>query len=73
MGPACLGTFSFSLVVERLSVQAHSSRTSQVHCLYRLTVAFHVLHEGLGHKLELVKNEEWGRHCRREAIATAGM
>ncbi|GAA6016402.1 hypothetical protein JCM11491_002399 [Sporobolomyces phaffii] len=44
-----------------------------VHCLYRLTTAFHVLHEGLGHKLELVKNEEWGRHCRREAIATAGM
>ncbi|GAA5902630.1 glutathione transferase GTT2 [Sporobolomyces salmoneus] len=44
-----------------------------VHLLYRLTVAFHVLHEGLGHKLELVKNEEWGRHCRREAIATAGM
>ncbi|GAA5830767.1 hypothetical protein JCM3766R1_003419 [Sporobolomyces carnicolor] len=44
-----------------------------VHCLYRLTVAFHVLHQGLGHKLELVKNEEWGRHCRREAIATAGM
>ncbi|GAA5839917.1 hypothetical protein JCM5353_007230 [Sporobolomyces roseus] len=44
-----------------------------VHLLYRLTTAFHVLHEGLGHKLELTKNEEWGRHCRREAIATAGM
>ncbi|GAA5922669.1 glutathione S-transferase family protein [Sporobolomyces koalae] len=44
-----------------------------VHLMYRLTVAFHVLHQGLGHKLELVKNEEWGRHCRREAIATAAM
>ncbi|GAA5964459.1 hypothetical protein JCM3765_006288 [Sporobolomyces pararoseus] len=44
-----------------------------VHCTYRLTVAFHVLHQGLGHKLELAKNEEWGRHCRREAIATAAM
>ncbi|GAA5937833.1 glutathione S-transferase family protein [Sporobolomyces koalae] len=51
------------------------SRTQRiwVHLMYRLTVAFHVLHQGLGHKLELVKNEEWGRHCRREAIATAGM
>ena len=44
-----------------------------VHCLYRLTVAFHVKHEGLGHALELTSNPQWGEHCRKEAIATAGM
>jgi len=40
-----------------------------VHLLYRLTVAFHVLHQGLGPDLELTKNEAWGEHCRKEALA----
>ncbi|GAA5989249.1 hypothetical protein JCM5350_005047 [Sporobolomyces pararoseus] len=48
---------------ETLLEQALDQQCDQrvwVHCTYRLTVAFHVLHQGLGHKLELVKNEEWG-------------
>ena len=44
-----------------------------VHILYRLTTAFHVLHTGLGFKLELTKNEAWGEHCRKEAIAHAAL
>ncbi|MCP1549729.1 MULTISPECIES: glutathione S-transferase family protein [Methylorubrum] len=44
-----------------------------VQILYRLTTAFHVLHEGLGHKLELTRNPQWGEHCRKEAIAHAGL
>lgn len=30
-----------------------------VHILYRIVTAFHVLHTGLGFKLELTKNEAW--------------
>ena len=41
------------------------------HVLYRLTTMFHVLHRGLGAKLELTHNPEWGEHCRKEAIANA--
>ena len=40
-----------------------------VHILYRIVTAFHVLHTGLGVKLELTKNEAWGEHCRKEALA----
>lgn len=44
-----------------------------VHILYRITTAFHVLHTGLGFKLELTKNEAWGEHCRKEALAHAAL
>ncbi|GAA6030124.1 hypothetical protein JCM8097_009273 [Rhodosporidiobolus ruineniae] len=44
-----------------------------VRITYPLATCLHVLHEVLGAKLELVKNEEWGRHCRREALATAAI
>ena len=44
-----------------------------VHVLYRITTAFHVLHEGLGPKLELTSNPAWGEHCRKEALAHAGL
>ncbi len=38
-----------------------------VHILYRIVTAFHVLHNGLGTKLELTTNHAWGEHCRKEA------
>jgi glutathione S-transferase len=44
-----------------------------VHILYRIVTAFHVLHTGLGMKLELTKNEAWGEHCRKEALAHAAL
>jgi len=44
-----------------------------VQVLYRLTTAFHVLYQGLGQKLELTSNPPWGEHCRKEAIAHAGL
>jgi glutathione S-transferase len=44
-----------------------------VQILYRLTTAFHVLHQGLGPKLELTSNPAWGEHCRKEAIAHASL
>ena len=44
-----------------------------VHILYRIVTAFHVLHTGLGFKLELTKNEAWGEHCRKEALAHAAL
>jgi len=44
-----------------------------VHILYRIVTAFHVLHTGLGFKLELTKNEAWGEHCRKEALTHAGL
>lgn len=31
-----------------------------MHILYRIVTAFHVLHTGLGFKLELTKKEAWG-------------
>jgi glutathione S-transferase len=40
-----------------------------VHILYQIVTAFHVLHEGLGPKLELTANAAWGEHCRKEALA----
>jgi glutathione S-transferase len=44
-----------------------------VHILYRIVTAFHVLHTGLGFKLELTKNEAWGEHSRKEALAHASL
>lgn len=44
-----------------------------VHILYRIVTALHVLHTGLGFKLELTKNEAWGEHCRKEALAHAAL
>jgi len=44
-----------------------------VHILYRIVTAFHVLHQGLGPKLELTSNPAWGEHCRKEALAHAGL
>ncbi len=44
-----------------------------VHILYRIVTAFHVLHTGLGFKLELTKNEAWGEHCRKEALTHAAL
>lgn len=44
-----------------------------VQLLYRITTMFHVLHQGLGPKLELTHNPAWGEHCRKEAIAHAAL
>jgi len=44
-----------------------------VHVLYRLVTTFHVLHHGLGPKLELTTNHAWGEHCRKEALAHAAL
>ena len=44
-----------------------------VHILYRIVTALHVLQTGLGFKLELTKNEAWGEHCRKEALAHAAL
>ncbi len=41
--------------------------------LYRLTTQFHVLHQGLGPKLELTNNPQWGEHCRKEALSHAAL
>jgi len=44
-----------------------------VQVLYRITTMFHVLHQGLGPKLELTHNPAWGEHCRKEALAHAAL
>ena len=44
-----------------------------VQVLYRITTAFHVLYQGLGPKLELTHNPQWGEHCRKEAISHASL
>ena len=44
-----------------------------VQLLYRLVTCFHVKHTGLGPKLELTHNAEWGEYCRKEAISSAGL
>ena len=43
------------------------------HILYRIVTMFHVMHEGLGAKLELTHNRQWGEHCRKEALAHAAL
>ena len=42
------------------------------HVLYRIVTMFHVLHQGLGFKLEPVHNEPWGEYCRAQAMVHAG-
>jgi glutathione S-transferase len=44
-----------------------------VHILYNIVTAFHVLHQGLGPKLELTTNHAWGEHCRKQALAHAAL
>lgn len=44
-----------------------------VHVLYRIVTMFHVQHTGLGFKLELTHNPQWGEHCRKEALAHAAL
>lgn len=44
-----------------------------IHILYRIVTMFHVMHQGLGPKLELTNNPAWGEHCRKEAIAHAAL
>ncbi|RYC31684.1 glutathione S-transferase [Lichenibacterium minor] len=44
-----------------------------VQILYRITTMFHVMHQGLGPKLELTENKAWGEHCRKEALAHSGL
>lgn len=44
-----------------------------VHILYGIVTAFHVLHQGLGPKLELTSNPAWGEHTRKGALAHAGL
>jgi glutathione S-transferase len=43
------------------------------HILYRVVTMFHVMHRGLGPKLELTHNPQWGEHCRKEALAHAAL
>ncbi len=43
------------------------------HILYRIVTMFHVMHQGLGLKLELTDNPQWGEHCRKEAISHAAL
>ncbi|GAB3391281.1 glutathione S-transferase family protein [Azotobacter armeniacus] len=43
------------------------------HILYRIVTMFHVQHRGLGPKLELTHNPQWGEHCRKEALAHAAL
>lgn len=44
-----------------------------VHILYPIVTAFHVLHQGLGPKLELTSNPAWGEHSRKVALAHAAL
>lgn len=43
------------------------------HILYRIVTMFHVMHQGLGLKIELTNNAQWGEHCRKEALAHANL
>ena len=43
------------------------------HILYRIVTMFHVMHQGLGLKIELTNNPQWGEHCRKEALAHANL
>ena len=44
-----------------------------IHILYRIVTMFHVMHTGLGPKLELTHNAQWGEHCRKEALSHAAL
>ncbi|MET4518145.1 glutathione S-transferase [Bradyrhizobium sp. I1.7.5] len=43
-----------------------------VHILYPIVTAFHVLHQGLGPKLELTSNPAWGEHQGRADACWSG-
>ena len=43
------------------------------HILYRIVTMFHVMHQGLGPKIELTSNSQWGEHCRKEALSHAAL
>ena len=43
------------------------------HILHRIVTMFHVKYQGLGPKLELTSNPQWGEHCRKEALAHAAL
>jgi len=44
-----------------------------VQILYGIVTNFHVTHQGLGPKLELTHNPQWGEHCRKTALAHAAL
>lgn len=44
-----------------------------LHMLSNIVTAFHVMHQGLGPKLELTTNHAWGEHCRKQALAHAAL
>lgn len=44
-----------------------------IHILYRIVTMFHVMHQGLGPKLEMTHNPQWGEHCRKEALTHAAL
>lgn len=44
-----------------------------IHVLYRIVTMFHVGLPGLGPKLDLTSNPQWGEHCRKEALAHAAL
>ena len=44
-----------------------------VQILYRITTDFHVRLQGLGPKIELTSNPQWGEHCRKEALSHASL
>ena len=44
-----------------------------VQILYRITTDFHVRLQGLGPKIELTYNPQWGEHCRKEALSHASL
>ena len=44
-----------------------------VQILYRITTDFHVRLQGLGAKIELTHNPQWGEHCRKEALSHASL
>ena len=43
------------------------------HILYRIVTMFPVMHQGLGPKIELTSNPQWGEHCRKEALSHAAL
>lgn len=44
-----------------------------IHVLYPIVTMFHVLHTGLGFKLEPTYNPAWGETSRKKALAHAGL
>lgn len=44
-----------------------------IHVLYNIVTMFHVMHQGLGFKLEPTYNPSWGERCRKEAFSNAAL